>query len=532
MVGPGRTDEQLLSSYAAGGAVADEAFAELVRRHGGLVYQTCLRVVGRWVTAQDAAQATFIVLARRPTAVRSNVVGFLHAVAVKVARRADRADRIRHARDREAAEARSQFRRTEAASATQEWVEQIAPHLDAAIRRLPQMQRTAVLLRYAENRSQADIAAELGVARGTVETHLRRAVEALRRRLARHARGLTTSALATALLAGVAEASCPPFLSAGITARAAASVGTSFAATAAPHLVAMAQGAIRMMWWAKAAAAAMVIGSLALAGAGGLFAVREAWSHGLGADTYHPDRPTAQRAAVGPGPTIPPAVDPALGIISPTTRPTDAGVPSTSRPDSTFGSISGRVSTKAHVIVYAVLAGQQLDPADRTHATELPQGGPFRIANLPAASYHLHIIAQGDDAARFSDLTLAWSDIAVRAGADSGSHSIRLTPADAEAFVDEVLVTFKPDVPVQRAEAVIRSLGCQIKGGYPTPAMAAPGERPYSAFYLLDIPDSKTVQQMVAAFTAIDDVQSVQANDLTTRMNSGNSARQTQGAVQ
>ena len=88
------TDRQLLQRFAADRD--EDAFAALVRRHGGLVLGVCWRLLGHADDVEDAFQATFLVLAQRAGSVawRESVGGWLHAVARRVAWRA-RARRIR-----------------------------------------------------------------------------------------------------------------------------------------------------------------------------------------------------------------------------------------------------------------------------------------------------------------------------------------------------------------------------------------------------------------------------------------------------
>src|SRR5262245_53590624 len=75
----GLTDAELLADYAA--TASERAFDEIVSRHGAMVFRTCLRLLGNSHEAEDAAQAAFIVLARRPRAVRSDLSTWLHWVA-------------------------------------------------------------------------------------------------------------------------------------------------------------------------------------------------------------------------------------------------------------------------------------------------------------------------------------------------------------------------------------------------------------------------------------------------------------------
>src|SRR4051812_38702598 len=97
----GLTDAELLDRFAAGRDEAQEAFDVLVRRHAGLVWGVCRAVRRHEQDAEDAFQATFLVLARNPRSIRRReaLASWLHGVAGRVALSARRAAARRRAHE-------------------------------------------------------------------------------------------------------------------------------------------------------------------------------------------------------------------------------------------------------------------------------------------------------------------------------------------------------------------------------------------------------------------------------------------------
>jgi len=195
----GLSDRQLLERFAAGrDASSDAAFEVLVLRHGPMVLRVCRNVLRDRAAAEDAFQATFLVLVRRSHSIRrlESVGGWLYGVACRVAARA----RVEAAR-RRAAEERAALRVVEAVDPTDGDGPAgmgLGPVVQEEVRRLPEKYRAVVALCYWEGLTQEQAAAQLGCPLGTVRSRLARARKMLHRRLTR--RGL-------APLAGVVAAS-------------------------------------------------------------------------------------------------------------------------------------------------------------------------------------------------------------------------------------------------------------------------------------------------------------------------------------
>jgi RNA polymerase sigma factor (sigma-70 family) len=193
------TDDQLLDRYAAGD---QEAFAQLVERHGRLVLGVCRRILNNAHDAEDAFQAVFILLARKARSLREpdRLSAWLHGVAVRVARKA----RSLRQRQQERDQARP------VPGATDPENERILAELllimDEQLHTLPARYRVPLILHHLEGLTQAETARHLSCPAGTIAARLSRGRELLRRLLER--RGVTLpAATVTALLARAEAAS-------------------------------------------------------------------------------------------------------------------------------------------------------------------------------------------------------------------------------------------------------------------------------------------------------------------------------------
>jgi RNA polymerase sigma factor (sigma-70 family) len=262
--GPG--DGELLGRFARHGDQA--AFEALVRRHGPTVLGACRRVLRDAHAADDAFQATFLVLAKKAGALeRPAALGpWLYGVAVRTALKARAGAARRREQERQAAVAEAV-----AADDGPVWRE-LRPLLDEEVARLPDKYRVPFVLHHLEGRTVDDVAGRLGCPRGTVAARLARARERLRGRLVRRGVALSAAALAAALAEVAAAAPVPVAL----VARAAQAV----AAGAVPAgAAALANGVLRGMVMAKLKVAAVAL-AVGLAGTAGGVAAWQARAAG------------------------------------------------------------------------------------------------------------------------------------------------------------------------------------------------------------------------------------------------------------
>ena len=177
----GLTDAQLLEQFVARhDETAEAAFETLVLRHGSMVFDIGLKILGNTHDAQDAFQATFLILATRASSImrRGSVASWLHAVALRVARRARSDGARRKAHEKQIADKTQ----SEVEPSNQENGHDFEM-LHDEVERLPRKYRDVVVLCYLEGMSLEAAAGRIGCPIGTVGVRLMRAKERLKIRL-------------------------------------------------------------------------------------------------------------------------------------------------------------------------------------------------------------------------------------------------------------------------------------------------------------------------------------------------------------
>src|SRR5206468_3709365 len=196
-------DAELLARFAS--RREESAFTALLERHGPMVLGVCRRLLGHEHDAEDAFQATFLLLVRNAGRVRKggSVAAWLHGAARRIAGKLRRAAARRRERERRAAAGGEARPDLEVAS------RELLAVLDEELAALPERCRAALILCYLEGLTLEGAARRLGCPRGTVASRLAHGRKLLRDRLARRGLDLSAGALATLLLASGAPASIP-----------------------------------------------------------------------------------------------------------------------------------------------------------------------------------------------------------------------------------------------------------------------------------------------------------------------------------
>jgi RNA polymerase sigma factor (sigma-70 family) len=244
----GLTDAQLLERFLARrGDEAEEAFAALMHRHGPTVLGVCRRMLPASHDAEDAFQATFLVLARRAAAIgrRERLANWLYGVAVRTAKEARR----RSARDQAIKRRLMDLNRV--ASEPPEGEDEVLPLLDEELSRLPERYRSALLACELEGMSRREAASQLGIPEGTLSAHLARGRKLLRERLLR--RGVS---LGVGPIAGLCRLSIEPaiperLLSPTVRAAVCRASGSTTAGTVSQTVLSLAERVVKMMFLAR-----------------------------------------------------------------------------------------------------------------------------------------------------------------------------------------------------------------------------------------------------------------------------------------
>jgi RNA polymerase sigma factor (sigma-70 family) len=255
------TDGQLLERFLA--RRDEAAFEALLRRHGPMVLGVCRRVLQNEPDAEDAFQATFLVLVRKAATLQAReLVGhWLYGVAYRTAQKA----RAMAAR-RRVREERARDRACPARPGGEPWGE-LLPLLDQELNRLPERYRVPIVLCDLEGGTRKEVARRLGLPEGTLSSRLAMARKLLRKRLARHDPAVSGGALAV-LAHGGAPACAPHLLVTTAKGAVQAAAGNLAAGTVPARVVTLTEGVLKTMFLSRLKMTAVVLVVLGIAALG------------------------------------------------------------------------------------------------------------------------------------------------------------------------------------------------------------------------------------------------------------------------
>jgi RNA polymerase sigma factor (sigma-70 family) len=259
------TDGQLLKEFIE----KDDqgAFAIIVERHTRMVFSVCQSILG--ADAEDAAQATFVVLVRKASTIHNKLsVGpWLYRVAHRVALCAYRSNKARAERERKVAEMTDTISSDE--SGRDEVLALVTSELDA----MPGKYRDPLVLFHLENASLESAARLLGSPLKTVSSQLVRGREMLRKRLLRHGVAVSGAAVGILLSTDAGAATIPAgFVSAATQAAVLFAAGKTTASTGgiSAKVLAMADSTLKAMFYAQVKVGAIIIAAVVLLSATGV----------------------------------------------------------------------------------------------------------------------------------------------------------------------------------------------------------------------------------------------------------------------
>jgi RNA polymerase sigma factor (sigma-70 family) len=255
------TDRELLQRFAH--SRDGDAFTALVQRHGPLVLGVCRRMLRQGQDAEDAFQATFLVLARKAGSIGQpeRLGNWLYGVASRIAQKARAEAARRRARLQQVTDLPTSQHDREADG------RELRQVLDDELQRLPDRFRAPLVLCYLQGTTREEAAARLGCSAGAVKGMLERGRELLRSRLVRRGVTLSAGSLA-AILSGNELSAAVPAVLRDSTTQAALAFAAGKAATGSA--VALAEGVFQamLMYRVEWSLAVVLVLALAVAGAG------------------------------------------------------------------------------------------------------------------------------------------------------------------------------------------------------------------------------------------------------------------------
>jgi RNA polymerase sigma factor (sigma-70 family) len=415
------SDAELLERFLA--QREEPAFVALLQRHGPMVLQVCRRIQGNEHDAEDAFQATFLLLARKAGSIRKrdSVASWLHGVAHRLALEAKGQGARRQARERRAADMHK------TSSVPDKAWQELQILLDEALAQVPEKYRTPLLLCYLQGKTQEEAARQLGCPIGTLRSRVARGRTHLKGLIEKRGVRLSATALAAALMTSEGLGAVPtPLLHA--TARAALGYAAGIAPTAlvSARTSALLETATRSLFASKLKVVCILMVAIsACAGGVGIFG-----------------RQLSSASEGGPPPaamTKPPqSADKQAGA-----RPEDGAIPSAgSRASTAPVEIQGRVldpngQPLANAKIYYALYGQHFSPPAwmRTDQMISRPDGTFRFS-VPGSDFAM------------IEKDVSWSH-AILAAAAPGYGPGWLDFSTPQQARDLTLRLVKDDVPVE-----------------------------------------------------------------------------------
>jgi cytochrome c peroxidase len=257
------SDQHLLQQFSD--RRDEAAFGTLLRRHGPMVLDVCRSVLGNEADAEDAFQATFLVLARKAATIRktASVGSWLHGVAYRTALKA---------RAQSAARQKNEARapaRTAAESDDLTWRE-VQAILHEELTGLGERCRVPLVACYLQGKTQDEAAAQLGLAKSTLKERLERGRSLLRARLVRRGLGPAAALLATAWPFAAASAHLPAALATSTISAAGQYAGqAAVSGVISARVAALTEGVLKSMLLTKTrTTVALLLAAGSLLGAG------------------------------------------------------------------------------------------------------------------------------------------------------------------------------------------------------------------------------------------------------------------------